>query len=63
MLGTLEDHQKEDWKYFVVPLVHAYNATKHDSTDFSPYFLMFGQHPRLAMDAFFRDHVFTGPTN
>ena len=52
MLGTLEDRQKEDWKSFVAPLVHAYNATRHDSTGFSPYFLMFGRHPRLAVDAY-----------
>ena len=52
MLGTLEEHQKQDWKSFVAPLVHAYNATRHDSTGFSPYFLMFGRHPRLAIDAY-----------
>ena len=52
MLGTLEDHQKQDWKSYVAPLVHAYNATRHDSTGFSPYFLMFGRHPRLAIDAY-----------
>ncbi|MCU7858926.1 MAG: DDE-type integrase/transposase/recombinase, partial [Candidatus Thiodiazotropha sp. (ex Lucinoma kastoroae)] len=52
MLGTLEDRQKEDWKSFVAPLVHAYNATRHDSTGFSPYYLMFGRHPRLAVDAY-----------
>ena len=52
MLGTLEEHQKQDWKSFVAPLVHAYNATRHDSTGFSPYFLMFGRHPRLATDAY-----------
>ena len=34
MLGTLEDHQKEDWKSYVAPLVHSYNATRHDSTGF-----------------------------
>ena len=28
MLCTLEDHQKQDWKSFFAPLVHAYNATK-----------------------------------
>ena len=52
MLGTLEDHQKSDWKAQVPTLVHAYNATFHDSTGYSPYFLMFGRHPSLAIDAF-----------
>ena len=53
MLGTLEDRQKDDWRSFLAPLVHcAYNATKHESTGYSPYFLMFGRHPRLAVDAY-----------
>ncbi|KAK3087159.1 hypothetical protein FSP39_002462 [Pinctada imbricata] len=52
MLGTLEDEEKSDWKSYVAPLVHAYNATRHDSTKFSPYYLMFGRHPRLAIDAY-----------
>ena len=52
MLGTLEEYQKSDWKAHVPTLVHAYNATMHDSTGYSPYFLMFRRHPRLAIDAF-----------
>ena len=52
MLGTLEDYQKSDRKAHVPTLVHAYNATFHDSTGYSHYFLMFGRHPRLAVDAF-----------
>ena len=52
MLGTLEDDQKTDWKSYVPPLVHAYNSTRHESTGFSPHYLMFGRHPRLAVDAF-----------
>ncbi len=52
MLGTLENYQKSDWKAYVAPLVHAYNASRHESTGFSPHFLMFGWHPRLAIDAY-----------
>ena len=29
MLGTLQNHKKDDWKSYVAPLVHSYNATKH----------------------------------
>ena len=50
MLGTLRPDDKIDWKKHVAPLVHAYNCTKHDSTGFSPYKLMFGREPRLALD-------------
>lgn len=53
MLGTLEPAAKLDWKSAVAPLVHAYNCTRHDSTHFSPYELMFGRKPRLAIDAVF----------
>ena len=52
MLGTLEESQKADWKSYVSTMTHAYNAAIHDSTGFSPFFLMFGRHPRLAVDAF-----------
>ena len=50
MLGTLELDKKKDWKRYLAPLVHAYNSTIHDTTGFSPYYLMFGKEPRLAVD-------------
>ena len=50
MLGTLDPDKKMDWKSHIGSLVHAYNCTKHDSTGFSPYYLMFGHHPRIAVD-------------
>ncbi len=53
MLGTLEPDKKTDWKAHVGPLVHAYNCTRHETTGFSPYLLMFGRHPRLPIDTAF----------
>ena len=52
MLGTLSDKQKKVWKSCVQTLTHAYNAAVHESTGFSPFFLMIWRHPRHAMDAF-----------
>lgn len=52
MLGTLETSQKSDWKSYVAPLVNAYNSTKNETTGYSPHYLMFGWHPRLAVDAY-----------
>lgn len=51
MLGTLDAEQKQDWKTNVLSLVQAYNATRHDTTGYSPHYLMFGWHPRLVIDA------------
>ena len=50
MLGTLSADAKADWKSHIAPLVHAYNATRHDSVKCSPFSLMFGREPRLPVD-------------
>ena len=53
MLGTLNVEEKANWSRHVSALVHAYNCTKHDSTGYSPYFLMFGREARLPLDKYF----------
>lgn len=50
MLGTLEEKDKQRWRDFVKPLVHAYNCTRNDTTGYSPYELMFGRQPTLPVD-------------
>ena len=51
MNRTLQNpEQKQHWKTRINNLVHAYNFCKHDTTGFSPYQLMFGRQPRLAVD-------------
>ena len=50
MLGTLDPKQKSDWRSDVAPLVHVYNCTRHETTRCTPYFLLFGREPRLAID-------------
>ena len=56
MLGTLSDEEKSDWKSHLDCMTHAYNCTKHVSTTYSPYYLMFGRHPRLPIDVEFGLH-------
>ena len=56
MLGSLSDEEKSDWKSHLGCMTHAYNCTKHASTTYSPYSLMFGGHPRLPIDVEFGLH-------
>ena len=53
MLGTLSEEEKSDWKSCLGCMTHVYNCTKHASTTYSPYYLMFGRHPRLPIDVEF----------
>lgn len=54
-LATMISHyvngQHTDWDRFLSHVVFAYNTSKHDSTGYSPFFLLHGYEADLAIDA------------
>ena len=53
MLQTLPEKHKSHWKDYLNLLLHAYNCARHNTTGYSPYFLMFGRHPKFPLDIIF----------
>ena len=53
MLKTLPTTFKSNWKNRIKKLTFAYNNTKHWSTTYSPYFLLFDRNGRLPVDLMF----------
>ena len=53
MLRSMSENKKIRWKEHVNKMTFAYNCTRHDSTGFSPFELLFGRKPRLPIDIIF----------
>ena len=53
MIGKLDLEKCWKWPEHIGSVLIAYNATRSQVTGYSPYFLMFGQRPRLPVDLLF----------
>ena len=49
----MTEKPKSTWREQVPTLLHAYNCTRNNATDFSPYYLMCGRIPCLPIDIHF----------
>ena len=50
MLGTLPEDFKSKWPQHISTLVYVYNCTHSNATCFSPYYLLYDQHPLLPIN-------------
>ncbi len=50
MYSVARAEEKMGINEFLPELVYAYNTTEHQSTGYSPYFLMFGRAPLVPLD-------------
>ena len=53
MIGKLDPEKRKKWLAHIGSIIIAYNSTRSLVTGYSPYYLMFGQRPRLPIDLLF----------
>ncbi len=62
MIRVLPPRSKVRWPQMLNTLTFAYNCTVHETTGFSPFFLMYGRTPRLPVDLMFESVLLNGET-
>ena len=50
MLAMTTDEQGEDWESHLAKVCFAYNTSKHASTGFSPFYMMYGRKAKIPID-------------
>ena len=55
MLVKFVSGKKEEWSRYLHTCVFAYNTSQHDSSKYTPFFLMFGRRATLPVDIDFLD--------
>ena len=49
MLSKFVSNHADDWDQWLDPVVFAYNTSRHDSTGYFPYEMIFGRTPRMPL--------------
>lgn len=57
MIRSLPPRSKAVWPQMLNTLTFSYNCTRHETTGYPPFFLMFGRTPRLPVDVLFESVI------
>ncbi len=62
MISSLPPRSKVNWPQMLNTLTFSYNCTRHETTGYPPFFLMFGRTARLPVDVLFGSVILDGGT-
>jgi len=59
MLSMYVSTSQRDWDFFIPYVLLAYRTSKHESTGFSPFYLLYGRQARLPIDSALNSTIIT----